>query len=70
MYPDSTFPFRKSAAAVHAEATKKLAQLSKDAWDYDPEAAEEADYAADLIRHLARKYLPGANLTDPSWWTE
>jgi hypothetical protein len=65
-----TFPLRAAAAAVYAEATKKLVQLSKDAWDYDPDAAEEADYAADLIRHLALTYLPGANLTDRSWWTE
>lgn len=59
---------RKSAAVVHAEVTSKLAQLSRDAWDYDPDAADEADYAADLIRHLVKTYLQGSNVTDPAFW--
>ena len=37
-------------------------------FSYDPAAAEEADFAADIIRHLAKTFLRPSTVQADSFW--
>jgi hypothetical protein len=41
---------------------------SLDGFSYDPLAAEEGDYAADIVRYLTNSYLTQATVRSPEFW--
>ena len=60
-------PMSSAAKAALASCLDAIVETAQ-GFDYDPQAAEVGDYAADIIRTLARAYLTEGAVCAEGFW--